>query len=269
MIEMRRELLCRMPLGPDQMDVQTEELTHKVKQVLQEVSVDIPVLNNLRSCTLETKVEARNSRLIVNVYLQETAQLSLLMSSPGRAHDRQGEDPFLLELNQAIRERESASRQIEIAMGIAASACSSRKLTTQKPAVKTIRSSINRRLQQSGVMHVAGLPEPVTIQIEKPPRILPEATLLNISAIVNSLTRTRANLSQITVASVGVIPEGSVFQMPDEIYVIRAGAHRSQQSGTRLQIAMDSRHLLRMKVLLTYDWVDGRPSLLELVGFID
>ena len=56
--------------------------------------------------------------------------------------------------------------------------------------------------------------------------------------------------------------------MHDEIYVTRTGVHKSLQSGSRLQIAMDSRQRLKIKVLLTYDWVDGRPSLLELVEFV-
>ena len=268
MIDLRRVLLCRMPLGPDNMDIQPEELTHKVKQVLQEVAVDIPIIKALRSCTVETKVEARSSRMFLNVYLQESAQLSLFRSSAARAHNRSDEDLFLQELDQAILERQSAGRQIETATGIAAGVYFGNEPASHGPTLRTVRGSINRRLEPSGMMHVAGLPEPVSIGIEKPPKILSEATLLTISATVNSLTRTRAQLSQITLEAVGAIPQGSVFHMPDEIYVIRAGAHKSLQSGTRLQIAMDSRQPLKMKVLLTYDWVDGRPSLLELVDFV-
>jgi hypothetical protein len=257
-VELRQWRVTRLPIMKCDISMAPEVLKRRVDEHIKELAADIPALKNLQASRLETVYETQTAGLYLKVFIEELPQLSLLLHS-ARSAGSELTDLFLQDVDR-IKSDQGKIRQ--------------RRIQAQNPAIDPFEdgqiSTVRKRMRKvrcRGETLIPTGPEPEQCRHDDLARVLPRGDEIVVIASVKWLSPLAA---QVLVHSVIDFEGDGVCRLaPDTVIELRRiQRHRRQESGGRLQQAMDTRRQLKLRVSMAFDWASGDPKHLELVDFL-
>ncbi|WP_439115623.1 hypothetical protein [Hydrogenophaga sp.] len=217
---------------------------------------DRPCLQQLQAAEVVQQVEITPRGMAWNATRRESTQMGLRLFVYGAA----ALDPFQQELNLVRRTQKRLPQEYRAAPSDA-----------HEPAANTRVSVLRQHMRRDGcgrqLQIVAHADQCELLHPEHLPHQMPLAELCEVHARVLNIIRTRALVKLANAVTLPIsnttMPAGTKLQL------LRGHRFTSVDAGHRLQLAMDTRLIVRLLAAVTQRWDDGTFSALELHGLPD
>jgi hypothetical protein len=243
-------------------------MIEKESELLRNLQDDVPILKHLRASAIETEYEVISDSLWLLVILKESPQSSIPFAGNRGRSRASVTDPFMEDLAEVCRQVEQVEGRILIAASGVASPLDDTSDGPEAASTATIRRRIKRGLAK-GAVFIPGLPFATSLFLEDPPTTLTQGPNMTINARVKTLEAECAYLVSVRLECSEPPDMFFKFSPTRSVPMARVGPFQRPDLGTRLQVAMDLRLRLRLKVVAGLSWDTGEVVSFELQEFVD
>ena len=264
----RSEPITRLPLTVAGVPCPKAKVLENEAELLRNLQDDVPILRHLRASFVETEYEVIDKSLWLLVVLQESTQSPIPFAEIGGRPRVRVADPFMEDLGDVRRQVEQVEGRILIAASGAASPLDGTSDGPQAVSTATIRRRIKRGITNGAIL-IPGLPYARSLFVEDPPSTLTQGPRMTISTLVKALENECAYLVSVRLEASEAPGVSFKFSPTRVVPMARVGAFQRAESGTRLQVAMDTGKRLHLKVVAGLAWETGDVESFELKELVE
>lgn len=258
---MRRwaESLTRLPLAEADEVLSEEQRASRAEELTRALRVDVPVLNYLQASALVTAEVVTDNRLWLLFQLADPFHGSFNFLGSQVRHR------FLQEVQKARAQLETVEWRIREAIGEARTPRDGVADGADESSTRAIRERV-RRNSRGGQLLIPGLEIGRFIDIGPVPATLPRGPRLRVSAQVTSMTRTRAALRRVVIASSEMPRAKDIAGVFECVELERDTRSDHLVFGEVLRQAMDTEARIELAVTVVLDWATGIALRFQIVS---
>jgi hypothetical protein len=249
----REYTIASRPFATIGSTIRTNLWNSRLEKLHSQLMTDIPSLRSLKASEIDLSFQPTAVGVHLIALLVETPQQSL----PNFCVGDEGNDLFMQDVRRVSLDQQGIEDRITMAISPAVD-------PNDNPEVTEIRKRV-KSLRRRDPVVIWTSPEATTLELFDLPKVLPMGTRSSVRLHVTTLATAWAEvvlLDDLKISDSLTIAERTT------IILKRTGEHRQHDSGARLQYAMDCGLALKVDVAVVLEWGDGKPTCLELIGFV-
>lgn len=254
MAELRRYLLVKLKMAELGSSMTEKAMHERRHELLRQLHDELPHLRRLRSATVSWELSTESDGLKVCVFVDETPQISLLVSGPRDPNN----DVYRQDLQQILHEQRSLPERYLFALR-------TDKHPESDEQIQRLRKHMTR--QRKGPVHVASSVDGEQLELRPDSKVLPMSRQAVSSAVIDGLA---LSACKVTLLSPLVCDhDGKTLRSAGSRLTL--SLHPSfQEQDEFLSLASALRERLKLQVTVseTFRWADGGTARfwLEAIG---